>query len=263
MPANPLIAMEAINHALQPFLLITYFLGIMYVLSFLYYATQTNLTIPPTNKLYQSKTIFISMSKTALTANERNSIHHTILAAVLLLHGLFTIGHILTLAGIQYCNKKIRLFPFLKATIFVSFLKLGTSLGFVLSLNDKANELSEPGKQGTNNTALMIRLIMSNLTWLFSSFLWFSFSWAYFSMLRYNKIGKLKNYRGVLFLVGDYRGIPVVTYFCAGTLSFIAIVCFWGHWCEPAFVSCFMGDAAAMHQIWVRMRTIDHDDDER
>jgi hypothetical protein len=258
-------SMQVTNAALQPLLLTSYTLGICYLLSFLFYATQTSSspTSRPTTALYQTQTIYLSLAHSP-TSLDRNSIDHGALAITLFLHGLFTICHCLTLAGIQTLNKKINLFPFLKLTLFSTFMKVGMSLGYVLSLNNKANAESEEVLLASQDTTPMIRLFMAKASWLCTSFIWLTLSMAYGSLLCYIKTVRLRTWRSLMFFVGDYRGIPVVAYGCAGLLSLYGVlVPLQGHWCEPAFVGCLMGDCASLHQIWMRMRDIETENEEK
>ena len=252
--------------ALRPLFLITYTLGILFALSLLYYATDSS-TQPSTQTLdrttksstfesqpfYQTRAIFVSLAATP-TSIERNSFNHRQLAIALFLHGIFTASHCLTLAGIQTLNPKIRIFPLLKTVLLFAIMSMGTGVGFVLSLRDKANDNNDG-----EATSATIRLLMSKLCWLCYCWIWCSLTYGYFVLLcttRIRMTAAPTSWRSWLFFVGNYKMIPVVCYGVAGVAGTIGTLASatMGHFCELALLACLMGDGAALQQMFMRMR---------
>jgi hypothetical protein len=224
----------------------TLLFGILFLLAFIEYShsgSYIKVQKSQDQRLYQTVTAQLTLLKdvSAHGANKA-SLNRMSLGAALVLHGLFTLLHCFTLVAIQKIES-IELLPFLKTTLFAAFVSLGTSIGFVLSL---------AGLQGKDTQT---RLLFGKITWVSSSFVWMQISYGYGSLFAHDK--KLYGgWRNLMFYIGDYRMVPAVAYGVAGVFGLLAVTSAesMGHWSEPALVGCLIGDVAALHRTWLRMR---------
>ena len=233
-------------------LISTLLFGILYLLALIDYNTSNNTITTTTNSknpLYQTKSIQLSLIKDITALNTfKSSLDRTALGVTLLLHGIFSLLHLCILISIQKLSiqklNTIETIPFLKATLFATFISIGSSIGFIISLGGK--ELS---KQAST------RVLFGKIAWVSSAFVWLQLSYSYGVLLLHQK--KLrKGWRSLMFYIGDYKMIPVCSYGIAGMLGLMAVLSVgkMGHWSEPAMAGCIIGDVAALHRTWLLLR---------
>ena len=228
-------------------LISTLLFGILYLLALIDYNTSNNTITTTTNSknpLYQTKSIQLSLIKDITALNTfKSSLDRTALGVTLLLHGMFSLLHLCILISIQKL-KTIETIPFLKVTLFATFISIGSSIGFIISLGGK--ELS---KQAST------RVLFGKIAWVSSAFVWLQLSYSYGVLLLHQK--KLrKGWRSLIFYIGDYKMIPVCSYGIAGMLGLMAVLSVekMGHWSEPAMAGCIIGDVAALHRTLLLLR---------
>ena len=207
-----------------------------------------------TNKLYQTETSRLSLFPIEFN---RDSIDRVSLGITLVFHGMFTISHCIHLIALQKI-KDITLFPhfFLKGVLFLSFLRLGSFIGFIGFIVT----LDERNKEGNDATMSedVVRMLMGRIAWWSSALIWMQLAYAYGVLVvvahqrRRQRFSSL-SWRSLMFIFGDYRMIPIFGYGSAGLCSIIALLFVdkMGHWCEPALLGCLLGDVAGLHQVWL------------
>ena len=208
-----------------------------------------------TNKLYQTETSRLSL----FTEFNLDSIDRVSLGITLVFHGMFTISHCIHLIALQKI-KGIALFPHhfsLKAVLFLSFLRLGSFIGFIgyiVTLGERNK--SEKNKEDNDATTQdVIRVLMGRIAWWSSALIWMQLAYAYGVLVvvaHQRRRQRISSWRSLIFIFGDYRMIPSFAYGSAGFFSIVALLfAKMGHWCEPALVGCLLGDVAGLHQVWL------------